>query len=290
MTKWTQRSSGTSCWGLWVRFSFPLLRFLLTTQIGVKHQHRVSAAALMLKLILVLFFQIWFDFVMLLCLLFIVISCFNVSVGNIVLPGNLLSVSYFGRSCSVRVEAVRGEDGITLQRPGSLSGLGPDRDESELESSAADLSLQLSLLSVDDALPTASTPVRLANPPLLSSPPTPCTPSYDTHTPPTASEDSSLCSDPTERIPTAPPGGAWSSGTFYCLSCSTKLTFRGKAQKEEAEAGRSKVTYSMIGGLSSQLDVIRETIELPLKHPELFASYGKTRAAFVLDLKLGLVS
>lgn len=47
-------------------------------------------------------------------------------------------------------------------------------------------------------------------------------------------------------------------------------------EDSDAETKRSKVMYSMIGGLSSQLDVIRETIELPLKHPELFSNYGRS--------------
>lgn len=93
--------------------------------------------------------------------------------------------------------------------------------------------------------------------------------------------ESSLISEQAEKIPTAPPGGAQSTDTFYCLSCSTKVSFRDRARQEDpdAEAKRSKVTYSMIGGLSSQLDVIRETIELPLKHPELFSSYGGSRGS-----------
>ncbi|XP_062281328.1 ATPase family gene 2 protein homolog A isoform X1 [Scomber scombrus] len=214
-------------------------------------------------------------------------------VGNIVLPGNVLSLTYFGRSCSLRVEAVRGEDGVTLQRPAPLSGSGPDTEESSvmnsvLDSSSADLSLQLSLLTVDDTgtpgtpgepCLAASTPLRPAN---LASLPSPTTPSYNSQNPPAGSEENtvsleaSLSSEQAEKIPTASPAGALSTDTFYCLSCSTKVSFRDRAGQEDsdAEAKRSKVMYSMIGGLSSQLDVIRETIELPLKHPELFSNYG----------------
>ncbi|XP_042274364.1 ATPase family protein 2 homolog [Thunnus maccoyii] len=217
-------------------------------------------------------------------------------VGNIVLPGNVLSLTYFGRSCSLRVEAVRGEDGITLQRPPPPSGLGPDTEESSvmnsmLDSTSADLSLQLSLLTVDDngtpgmpgePCPAASTPLRQANLPSLYSASAPTTPSYNSQNPPagtggnTVSLEGSLSSEQAEKIPTASPAGALSTDTFYCLSCSTKVSFRDRAGQEDpdAEAKRSKVTYSMIGGLCSQLDVIRETIELPLKHPELFSNYG----------------
>ncbi|XP_034546684.1 ATPase family protein 2 homolog [Notolabrus celidotus] len=220
-------------------------------------------------------------------------------VGNIILPGNIIPLTYFGRSCSLRVETIRGEDGVTLNRPAPPSGLSPDTEESSVMNSVIDssvsndLSLQLSLLTVDDNNPegspstpgepgpAASTPRRPAFLPSLSSPSAPCTPtSYNSQNPPgdVSSEDvvnleSSLSS---EKFSTALPGGVMSTDTFYCLSCSTKVSFRNRAGREEPdeEARKSKVTYGMIGGLSSQLDVIRETIELPLKHPELFSNYG----------------
>ncbi|XP_070769153.1 ATPase family gene 2 protein homolog A [Enoplosus armatus] len=219
--------------------------------------------------------------------------------GNIILPGSVISLTYFGRPCSLKVETIRGEDGVTLHRPAPPPGPGPDTEESSmmnsvLDSTSADLSLQLSLLTVDDVSvdgapstpgepgPAASTPRRPAHLPSLSSPPAPCTPSYNSQSPPAGSTEdavsleSSLSPEQAEKIHTAPPGGALSTDTFYCLSCSTKVCFRDRAGQEDpdAEAKRSKVTYRMIGGLSSQLDVIRETIELPLKHPELFSSYG----------------
>lgn len=224
--------------------------------------------------------------------------------GNIILPGNVISLTYFGRSCSLRVETIKGEDGSILHRPAPLPGLGPDTEEScvvnsVLDSTSADLSLQLSLLTVDDNNadgapstpgepgPAASTPRRAANLPLLSSPPTPCTPSYNSQNPPAGSAEDCVSLEPScnseqaEKIPTAPSGGALSTDTFYCLSCSTKVSFRDRARQDDSdtEAKRSKVTYSMIGGLSSHLDVIRETIELPLKHPELFSNYGRSNSS-----------
>ncbi|KAK5864416.1 hypothetical protein PBY51_015660 [Eleginops maclovinus] len=212
-------------------------------------------------------------------------------VGNIILPGNVVPLTYFGRSCNLRVETIRGEDGVTLHRPAPPSGPPPDTEESSvmssvLDSTSADLSLQLSLLTVDDNSadgvprtpgqqgPAASTPRRPAHLPSLSSPPAPCTPS--SHDSPAEDAFSPESSEPADTAPTAPPGGAQSSDTFYCFSCSTKISFRDRAgqQDPDTEAQRSKVKYCMIGGLSSQLDVIRETIELPLKHPELFSKYG----------------
>ena len=165
---------------------------------------------------------------------------------------------------------------------------------SVLNSTATDLSLQLSSLAVDDNIdgslstpgdpgPAASTPCRPTTLPCPSSPFAPCTPSYSSQDPSAeeaGSLECSVSSEQLESVPTAPPGGAQSSDTFYCLSCSTKVTFRDRGGQEDpdAETKRSKVTYTMIGGLGSQLDVIRETIELPLKHPELFSNYGTTTA------------
>ncbi|XP_073778511.1 ATPase family gene 2 protein homolog A isoform X1 [Danio rerio] len=68
-------------------------------------------------------------------------------------------------------------------------------------------------------------------------------------------------------------GGRSAAGSFYSVCSSTNLSLSEVDLRDEQDQG-SKVTYSMIGGLRGQLEVIRETIELPLKHPELFKSYG----------------
>ncbi|KAF3838787.1 hypothetical protein F7725_010555 [Dissostichus mawsoni] len=180
-------------------------------------------------------------------------------------------LTYFGRSCNLRVETVRGEDGVSLHRPSPPSGPPPDTEESSvmdsvLESTSADLSLQLSLLTVDDngsdgapssngeSGPAASTPRRPAHLPHLSSsllPP--CSLHPVLHDSPAEGSYSLESSQQADSVPTAPPGGAQSSDTFYSLSCSTKVSFRDRAGQEDpdAEAQRSKVKYCMIGGLSS---------------------------------------
>lgn len=188
------------------------------------------------------------------------------------------------------VETIKGEDGVTLQSV--APPLTPDTEEScMLESTSRDLSLRFSSLTLDnsdaDATPgtpggpgpTASTPHRPAALPRLCSPPA----SWSS---PNPAEDSaeevvspecSISSEPAEKLATALPGGAESCHTFYSLCCTTKVTFKNqRAAVDSATSKRSKVTYSMIGGLNSQLSVIRETIELPLKHPELFSNYGRS--------------
>ncbi|XP_054647866.1 ribosome biogenesis protein SPATA5 [Dunckerocampus dactyliophorus] len=218
----------------------------------------------------------------------------NSLVGNIILPGNVLSLTYFGRPCNLFVETVRGEDGSALQRPPHpLSGSVPDTESastmnSVLDSTPADLSLHLSLLTVDDSrgsgtTPTASTPLKPTCPPSLSSPTSPTSPVCNARHAPADSEETTtslegfFSAEQAEKTAATPSAGWSSTDTFYRLCSATKVTLRGTTQKQDAhtkEAKRPKVTYSMIGGLSSQLDVIRETIELPLKHPQLFSNYG----------------
>uniref|UniRef100_A0A3B3X9S1 AAA+ ATPase domain-containing protein n=1 Tax=Poecilia mexicana TaxID=48701 RepID=A0A3B3X9S1_9TELE len=158
----------------------------------------------------------------------------------------------------------------------------PETEETYvMNCTSADLSLQLSMLTVDDDMapgtagepgPAASTPLRATPLSSLSSPAAPLTPSSTSE----PADNSFISSEQPANAPTAPPGGFSSSDTFYSVTSFTKVQFSSKRGQKDLneEASKSKVTYSMIGGLSSQLDAIRETIELPLKRPELFSSYG----------------
>ncbi|CAL8303522.1 unnamed protein product [Arctogadus glacialis] len=250
--------------------------------------------------------------------------------GRVLLPGSQLSLTYYGRACSLRVEEVRGEDGALLRGPAAAAP-GPDAedgapaDPSLLGCPSSDLSLQLSLLTVEEQQeearpPVVSTPLRhtalprdplspVSHPPrpaLLLSPGAPSTPLLSPGAPSTPllspftpyprlpSSGGEGCETPpgpgfpqsplqAGTPPLAPPGGVQSSDAFYRVSGDTAVVFRDRKQRgaagEGPEAGQeapqaNKVTYSMIGGLSSQLEAIRETIELPLTRPELFSNYG----------------
>jgi transitional endoplasmic reticulum ATPase len=54
----------------------------------------------------------------------------------------------------------------------------------------------------------------------------------------------------------------------------TKITISEKTHKELEELERRKVTYEDIGGLEEEIQRIREMIELPIRHPELFKRIG----------------
>ncbi|XP_052470960.1 ribosome biogenesis protein SPATA5 [Carassius gibelio] len=168
---------------------------------------------------------------------------------RVLLPGGSVCVSYFGRQCVLEVDSVTGVDGETLRR---------------MDGVAVDLSSRLEQLSVQESTPDPSplTPDGSQDPSPLTPVSTPCKLSDPALSPSEASF--------TDR------SGRSSTDTFYTVCSSTTLSLCDPGEQDEAEEGGegSKVTYSMIGGLSGQLQVIRETIELPLKHPELFRNYG----------------
>ncbi|MFO8109842.1 MAG: CDC48 family AAA ATPase [Thermoplasmata archaeon] len=55
---------------------------------------------------------------------------------------------------------------------------------------------------------------------------------------------------------------------------STEVTVRDDSVSEVDMVGTTTVTYEDVGGLSEQLQRVREMIELPLKHPDLFERLG----------------
>ncbi|XP_062874705.1 ATPase family gene 2 protein homolog A isoform X2 [Trichomycterus rosablanca] len=201
---------------------------------------------------------------------------------RILLPGGSVSVSYFGRRCQMGVTSLTGVDGVTQSSSSVLSG--PSCPVSESDAAPLDLSVQLGQLSLN---PLSSTPTR----PHVLAPHTPHTPSSPSARSPSDSAlssglvtpDRSSADDSSSRTDVSillPSGGRSGSDTFYCVCRSTRISFahtrpRGPDDGDQDQGQeRSKVTYSMIGGLEDQLQVIRETIELPLRHPEIFRTYG----------------
>ncbi|NXA06029.1 SPAT5 protein, partial [Sapayoa aenigma] len=206
--------------------------------------------------------------------------------GKVVLPGNSLAFSFYGRLCTVVVLRVKGADGAELTAQGSASpgDTGdPDLGVSDLDTSALDLSLQLGRMDVGDSPEVAS----LSTPSKPADPGSPVTPSSAA-----AAGGDKSCSEGDgaglagelelagEGSRGAPPltgrtGAVSSTDSFYFISSRTRIHFTEPRPRaaEEGDCG-SRVTYDMIGGLSSQLRTIRESVELPLKQPELFKSYG----------------
>lgn len=80
------------------------------------------------------------------------------------------------------------------------------------------------------------------------------------------------------------------SDTFYFISSRTRINFiESQTKVMEEHNPEPKVTYDSIGGLRNQLKTIREMIELPLKNPDLFRSYGRMSLKWTSQLQITVV-
>ncbi|KAM9677599.1 ATPase family gene 2 protein homolog A isoform 1-T1 [Trichechus inunguis] len=215
--------------------------------------------------------------------------------GKIVLPGNFLYCTFYGKPCKLQVLRVKGTDGMILGWPQNDSDTGNQEvtsKQSSMEASSLDLALQLSRLGLEEPWEPASSS-------------TPCKPVDDRiinkaddilldvaqnpgeHSGLGLQEVTGLkCSVESARegneqlineerlLKAASMGAKCNTDNFYFISSTTRVKFAKIRTNLKEQDNQFKVTYDMIGGLNSQLKAIREIIELPLKQPELFKSYG----------------
>ncbi|KAM7141014.1 ATPase family gene 2 protein homolog A isoform 2-T2 [Molossus nigricans] len=214
--------------------------------------------------------------------------------GKIVLPGNFLYITFYGRPCKLQVLRVKGADGMILRRLQSDSDTdaqGMASKRCSIEASTLDVSLQLSQLDLEE-------------PQVPSSSSIPCKPLDDrinkagdilsdvTQSPggssglgleevtslecsfASAREGNEYLIDEERLLKSASLGAKCNTDTFYFISSTTRVNFTKICTNSKEQDNSFKVTYDMIGGLSGQLKAIREIIELPLKQLELFKSYG----------------
>lgn len=61
----------------------------------------------------------------------------------------------------------------------------------------------------------------------------------------------------------------------YCIVApETIIHCDGDPEKREEEGGMNEIGYEDIGGCNKAMTMIREMIELPLRHPQLFKNLG----------------
>ncbi|KAG8592818.1 hypothetical protein GDO81_000636 [Engystomops pustulosus] len=204
--------------------------------------------------------------------------------GKIVLPGNLINLSFYGRTCNLQVASIKGPDG-GVQETCHSDIHDSTIDHSNVDSSALDLSLQLNLLDIEERQHVAVTSTPSKGEESKSSLPAshsealmddqsigePC---QDTSQGPicliSATSDDSAAVSPYRKA-----GVRCNTDIFYYISPLTQVKcISSKGLSKTEDSTKTRITYDMIGGLQSQLKEIRETIELPLKQPELFKSYG----------------
>ncbi|XP_039176114.1 ATPase family protein 2 homolog isoform X2 [Crotalus tigris] len=209
--------------------------------------------------------------------------------GKIVLPGNFLQITFFGRSCDLKVTKVKGMDDVLLQMQDVLK-TPQERSLENLDSHHFNLSTELGKLVIRDSEVATSTPCKhedhniSMNDSLNSV-------EHEALSPDPAEildgDGSNLHSESNisqdcekgfagEELPLADKTGlSQNSETFYFISTRTRVSFiQPQAKVTEEYNLEPKVTYDSIGGLSNQLKTIKEMIELPLKQPDLFRKYG----------------
>ncbi|XP_043401427.1 ATPase family protein 2 homolog isoform X1 [Chelonia mydas] len=212
--------------------------------------------------------------------------------GKIVLPGNLLHLTFYGKPCNLMVTRVKGTDGVLLKMQSSTvfsETQEPVLEKTDLETSALNLSLQLRKLDIEDNQEGAST----STPCKLMAQSSPVTSNAvviggeqdydrtdefcDEGNVRDLTDGSELIRDKDSMrlLPIGKTGAKCNLDTFYFISSRTRVNFiENRTIATEEHDCKPNLTYDMIGGLSSQLQTIRETIELPLKQPELFKCYG----------------
>ena len=66
-----------------------------------------------------------------------------------------------------------------------------------------------------------------------------------------------------------------SSSVFYYIASEETHVVVHPYGASEGCKPRHKVTFKSVGGLHKQVGMVREMIELPLKHPEFFSTHGR---------------
>ncbi|XP_056419813.1 ribosome biogenesis protein SPATA5 isoform X2 [Hyla sarda] len=202
--------------------------------------------------------------------------------GKIFLPGNHINLSFFGRLCSLQVASIKGPDGGVQEQ--ILRNTVETTIDADVDSSSLDLSLQLSLLDIEDRKEVAMTSTPSKAEESRSSHPSshsdvvmedriigePCQETQSPICVTSATSDDSVGVSPLRKA-----GVKCNTDVFYYISPLTRVKYKSpKVLGEIEDDTKNKMTYDMIGGLHTQLAEIRETIELPLKQPELFKAYG----------------
>ncbi|XP_012505858.1 PREDICTED: spermatogenesis-associated protein 5, partial [Propithecus coquereli] len=215
--------------------------------------------------------------------------------GKIILPGNFLYCTFYGRPCKLQVLRVKGADGMMLKGPqndADTDAQGVASRRSSMETSSLDLSLQLSQLDLEEPQNPASrsTPRKPVDDRLMNKA---GDVSLDVTQSPGDGSGLGLeevkglkCSFESARkgnkqlknderlLKSTSMGAKRNTDAFYFISSTTRIRFIKNRANSKKQDNQFRVTYDMIGGLNSQLKVIREMIELPLKQPKLFKSYG----------------
>ncbi|XP_069487227.1 ATPase family gene 2 protein homolog A [Ambystoma mexicanum] len=211
--------------------------------------------------------------------------------GKIVLLSSQLNLTFYGKTCNLTVTRVTGTDDTIMEMPcndaaSETQEMAPERSDMEL--SSLDLSLQMDQLELGDnqKIRPTSTPTKSVEHSLCEASSTPIREVEHIEVKAIAESNQSADHKPNNEtaqqttinetiLQPGKTGEKRNTDTFYSICTTTRVRFTGaKSTDKNERENTGKITYDMIGGLSNQLQAIRETIEIPLKQPELFESFG----------------
>lgn len=65
-----------------------------------------------------------------------------------------------------------------------------------------------------------------------------------------------------------------SAPIVFCMSRTTTISFSGSKDVTQNKSSEDSVTFSSIGGLREQIEILRDMVEMPLLKPHLFVRFG----------------
>ncbi|CAM9679839.1 unnamed protein product [Lampetra planeri] len=228
----------------------------------------------------------------------VVVSC-RLEEGKVLLPRNVLSFNYFGRPYDLQVVAVRGQGGGAEKDvdPNYASCFEAEPSGSNSSGRSPPLQQEVPVTGVPGPVSASSESegvpafdenafegnicARLEDMALQTSPETSWSPDSKAdavHPPPGSDASLPPCQDAAfDVVKTAPCFCVkFHVGDLFCISKGTRVKVElGNAPSTTVlQQQQQPVTYADIGGLGPQLQAIREDIELPLLHPEVFTQLG----------------
>ena len=216
-------------------------------------------------------------------------------------PGSVLKFRYYGQECQLIVKKITDCNGDTseicssdlMQKAPTGGSTGPC-DDSVVSITAAMHSVSLDTSAMEDN--ACSGPNSSISGDQSVSSPINRSHSYDLNL------SQSLCSTPKRSLdeltnfkPLSSPidnvdrqqsnfvNSGYQQKQFYKVSTAhTKIELSSYSDEQTSDRRSEPLTFARVGGLDAQIQILKQMVELPLKKPELFQTYGKFMHIFSL--------
>ncbi|XP_078602105.1 ATPase family gene 2 protein homolog A-like [Branchiostoma floridae x Branchiostoma japonicum] len=197
---------------------------------------------------------------------------------KILIPGNSIQLMYYGKPCVLTVCKCCGVDGRTqTDRCPEEKTVAKSKENTMLADGMAKLTLEdgQTQQTAESVAENTADSLYHGDPVIQNLEEiyeeTPCE-QETTKKPSSKYEDASAGQDTNGRKETM--SQVKKLGPFYYVTSETKLVIDAGSDRGTKDEEKEGMTYDMIGGLSKELSIIRDMVELPLTSPEAFRSLG----------------